>query len=164
MGDQTFCGLSTSLRDQSQNGTQACDRRLTRLISYIHHTNVFRQYCHVGNTAQHCRLGLFQDSDFAGYLEDSKSTSGESYVSSEAEHFVPINWMCKKQTHSSTVSEIISLGAGLRMDGLLALDVWDMVIEVLRSTNNTARQGRLAQGDLCGTGEHSINNQDQHTN
>ena len=35
-----------------------------------------RQYCHVGNTAQHCRLSLFQDSDFAGDLEDSKSTSG----------------------------------------------------------------------------------------
>ena len=28
--------------------TQACDRRLARLISYIHHTNDFRQYCHVG--------------------------------------------------------------------------------------------------------------------
>ena len=30
----------------------------------------------MGNTAQHCRLGLFQDSDSAGNLEDSKSTSG----------------------------------------------------------------------------------------
>ena len=52
--------------------------------------------------------------------------------------FVPVRWMCKKQTsvsHSSTESEIISLDAGLRMDGLLALDLWDMVIEVLRSTN-----------------------------
>ena len=39
-------------------------------------------------------------------------------------------------SHSSTESEIISLDAGLRMDGLLALDLWDMVIEVLRSTNN----------------------------
>ena len=29
-----------------------------------------------GNTAKQCRLGLFQDSDFAGDLEDSKSTSG----------------------------------------------------------------------------------------
>ena len=48
------------------------------------------------------------------------------------------------------------MDAGLRMDGLLALDLWDVVI-VLRSTNNTARQGRLAQGDLCGTGDHSIN-------
>ena len=30
----------------------------------------------MGNTAKQCRLGLFQDSDFAGDLEDSKSTSG----------------------------------------------------------------------------------------
>ena len=51
---------------------------------------------------------------------------------------VPVSWMCKKQTsvsHSSTESEIISLDAGLRMDGLSALDLWDIVIEVLRSTN-----------------------------
>ena len=50
--------------------------------------------------------------------------------------------MCKKQTsvsHSSTESEIVSLDAGLRMDDLLALDLWDIVIEVLRSTINTAR-------------------------
>ena len=40
--------------------TQSCDRRLARLISYIDHTNEFRQYCHVGNTAQHCRLGFSQ--------------------------------------------------------------------------------------------------------
>ena len=65
--------------------TEARDRRLARLISYIHHTNDFRQYSHVGNTAQHCRLGLFQDSDFAGDLVDSKSTSW-SCVSSEVEH------------------------------------------------------------------------------
>ena len=56
--------------------TRACDKCLARLISRIHHTNDFRQYCHVGNTAHHCRLGFFQDSDFAGDLEDSKSTSG----------------------------------------------------------------------------------------
>ena len=36
--------------------------------------------CHVGNTVQHCRLGLFQDSDFAGDLEDSESTSGRCLV------------------------------------------------------------------------------------
>ena len=53
---------------------KACDKRLARLISYIHHTCDFIQYCYVGFTAQQCRLGLFQDSDFAGDLEDSKST------------------------------------------------------------------------------------------
>ena len=42
--------------------TKACDKRLNRLISYIHHTCEYRQYCHVGNTAKQCRLGLFQDS------------------------------------------------------------------------------------------------------
>ena len=74
--------------------------------------------------------------------------------------FVLISRMCKKQTsvsHSSTESEIISLDAGLRMDGLLALDFWDIVIEVLRSTNNTARKNKPAQGDLCETGSHSFN-------
>ena len=43
------------------------------------------------------------------------------------------------------------------MDGQLALDLWDVVIEVLRSTSNTARQGRQAQEDLCGTRDPSIN-------
>ena len=52
--------------------TRACDKRLARLISYVHHTCEDKQYRHVGNTAKQCRLGLFQDSDFAGDLEDSK--------------------------------------------------------------------------------------------
>ena len=33
---------------------KACDKRLARLISYIHHTCEFRQCCHVGNTTQQC--------------------------------------------------------------------------------------------------------------
>ena len=39
-----------------------------------------RSIGYVGNTAKQCRLGLFQDSDFAGDLEDSKSTSGGNIV------------------------------------------------------------------------------------
>ena len=49
--------------------TKSCDKRLNRLISYIHHTSEYKQYCHVGNIAKQCRLGLFQDSDFAGVLK-----------------------------------------------------------------------------------------------
>ena len=56
--------------------TQACDKPPARWISYIHHTNDVRQCCHVGNTRQQLQTGLFQDSDFAGDLEDSKSTFG----------------------------------------------------------------------------------------
>ena len=42
--------------------------------------------------------------------------------------------MCKKQTsvsHSSTESEIISLDTGLRLDGLPALELWDLIVSVL---------------------------------
>ena len=51
--------------------TKACDKRLNRLIFYVHHTCEYKQYCYVGSTAKQCSLGLFQDSDFAGDLEDS---------------------------------------------------------------------------------------------
>ena len=97
----------------------SCDKRLCRLISYIHHTREYEQYCHAGNTATQCRLGLFQDSDFAGNLEDSKSTSGGTLFNFGSHTFVPTSWMCKKQTsvsHSSTESEIISLDAGSRLE------------------------------------------------
>ena len=114
--------------------TKACDKRLSRLISYIHHTCEYTQYCCVGNIAKQCSLGLFQDSDFAGDLEDSNSTSGGTFCVFGSHTFVLISWMCKKQTsvsHSSTESEIISLDAGLRLDGIPALDFWDRIVSVL---------------------------------
>ena len=94
--------------------TRACNKCLARVISYIRHTCEFKQYCHVGNRAQQCRLGLFQDSDFAGDLEGSKSASGWVLCIFGSHTFVPISWTCKKQTsvsHSSTGAEIISLDA-----------------------------------------------------
>ena len=121
--------------------TKACDKRLNRLISYIHHTCEYRQYCHVGNTAKQCRLGLFQDSDFAGDLEDSKSTSGGTLCIFGSHTFVPISWMCKKQTsvsHSSTEAEIISLDAGLRIDGLLALELWALIVSVFGNVSRVS--------------------------
>ena len=123
---------------------QACDKRLSRLISYIHHTCDYKQYCHVGNTVKQCRLGLFQDSDFAGDLEDSKSTSGGTLCIFGSHTFVPISWMCKKQTsvsHSSE-SEIISLDAGLRLDGIPALDLWDLIAAVLHGNTHQSNQER----------------------
>ena len=65
--------------------------------------------------------------------------------------FVSISWMCKKQTsvsHSSTESEIMSLDAGKSMDGLLALDLRDTVIEVLRWNDNTVKPGHDSIRDI----------------
>ena len=131
--------------------TKASDKRLNRLISYIHHTSEYKQYCHVGNTAKQCRLGLFQDSDFAGDLEDSKSTSGGTLCIFGSHTFVPISWMCKEQTlvsHSSTESEIISLDTGLRLDGLPVLELWDLIVSVFGNVSRVSDRSGQPDSDV----------------
>ena len=104
----------------------------------------------MGNTAKQCRLGLFQDSDFAGDLEHSKSTSGGTLCVFGSHTFVPISWMCKKKTsvsHSSTESEIISLDTGLRLDGLPALELWDLIVSVFGNISHISdRTGQPVNG------------------
>ena len=105
----------------------------------------------MGNTAKQCRLGLFQDSDFAGDLEDSKSTSGGTLCIFGSHTFVPISWMCKKQTavsHTSTESDIISLDAGLRLDGLPALELWDPILSVLGSVSQISDRTGQPDSDV----------------
>ena len=53
--------------------------------------------------------------------------------------------MCKKQTsvsHNATESEIISLDAGLRLDGIPALDLWDLIVAVLHGNTYQNNQER----------------------
>ena len=55
---------------------------------------------------------------------------------------VPISLACKKKTavsHSSTEAEVLSLNNGLRMEGLLALTLWDIVSVVLELPATRAR-------------------------
>ena len=126
----------------------------------------------MGNTAQHCRLGLFQDSDFVGDLEDLKSTSGGLLCIFGSKTFVPITWMCKKQisvSHSSTEAEVISVDAGLRMDGSSALDLWDLVIDVFHSSSNQTNKTkdvREPRGQLSATPQSNMRKQipTTHTN
>ena len=59
-------------------------------------------------------------------LRTPKSTSGGVLCIFGSRTFAPVSWMCNKPTdvsHSSTESEIISLDAGLCMDGLFPLDL-----------------------------------------
>ena len=51
------------------------------------------------------------------------------------------SWMCKKQTavsHSSTESKIISFDTGLRLDGLPALELWDLIVSVLGNVSRVS--------------------------
>jgi hypothetical protein len=78
-------------------------------------------------------LAYFSDASFAGDLRDSKSTSGGILALFGPNTFVPISWLCKKQgavSHSTSEAEVIALDAGARLEGLPALALWDIVIDV----------------------------------
>ena len=111
------------------------------LIFSIHHTNEYKHF--VIWEALHSnagRMGLFQDSDFAG-----ESTSGGAVCVFGSHTFVLISWTCKKQTsvsRSSTESEIISLGEGSRLDGNPALDLWHLIVAVLHGNTYQSNQER----------------------
>ena len=48
----------------------------------------------------------------------------------------------KLHFRSSSESEIISLDAGLRLDGIPALDFWDLIVAVLGNTNQSHKERR----------------------
>ena len=59
--------------------------------------------------------------------------------------------MCKKQTavsHSSTESEIISLDAGLRLDGIPALDLWDLIVSFLGNVSRVSDRSGQPDNDV----------------
>ena len=59
--------------------------------------------------------------------------------------------MCKKQTavsHNSTESEIISLHTGLRLDGLLALELWDLIVSVLGNVSRVSDGSWKLESDV----------------
>ena len=69
----------------------------------------------------------------------------EHYVFFGSHTFVPLSWMCRKKTsvsHSSTESDIISLDAGLRLDGIPAIDLWDLIVAVLHGNTYQSNQER----------------------
>ena len=45
-------------------------------------------------------------------------------------------------SHSSTESEIIFLDADLRLDGIPALDLWDLIIDVMHSNSNQKQKDK----------------------
>ena len=91
--------------------------------------------------------GCFRTLTSREILKIQNPRQGEHYVFFGSHTFVPISWMCKRQTvvsHSSTESEIISLDTGLRLDGLLALELWDLVVSVLGNFSRVSdRSGKL---------------------
>ena len=84
-------------------------------------------------------------------LRIQKSTSGGTLFIFGSHTFVPISWMCKKQTavsNSSTESEIISLDTGLRLDGLPALVLWDLIVSFFGSVSQISDRSGKPDSDV----------------
>jgi len=99
----------------------------------MHQSADLELQCWVGDDPKDIQIALFADASFASWLGDSKSTSGCFLVLMGPNTFAPISWFCKKQgsvSNSSTESELISLDAALRMEGIPALALWELVIDV----------------------------------
>ena len=107
--------------------TKACDKRLDRLISYIHHTCEYKQYCHVEILLNNADWNCFKT-------------------------------LTSRVSHSSTEAEIISLDAGLRLDGLPALELWDLIVSVFGTVTQTSdRTVRLVDTERSQKSQGRIN-------
>ena len=51
-------------------------------------------------------------------------------------------------SRSSTESEIISLDAGLRVDGLLALELWDLIVSVFGNVSRVSDRSGQPDNDV----------------
>ena len=106
----------------------------------------------MGNIAKQCRLGLFFKTLTSREILKIRNPLPEGTLCIFGSHtFVPISWMCKKQTavsHSSTESEIISLDTGLRLDGLPALELWDLIVSVFGSVSQISDRSGQPDSDV----------------
>ena len=115
--------------------TGAEDIRIARLLSYIHHTRTTDNI-----VMWETRLSIVdwvhsKTQILLATLRTQNQPRGESYVYSEVQHSFPSVGCARNKRQYLTVlqnQKIISLEAGLRMDGLSAVDLWDVVTEVLR--------------------------------
>ena len=105
--NQTCHGQSVHGHEMERSVRQ---KRLARLTIQLKCTLDSRQFCHVADNASECKLGSFQDADFAGYLADSKSTSGGMLYVFDDHTLVPISSACEQHaavSDSSTSAEVI---------------------------------------------------------
>ena len=132
-----------------------CDRKLHRLMCYIHSTRHLRQVGFVGQEPHDVGPILFTDADFAGCSETMRSTSGVHVdVSGPATKF-PVSGISKKQTavsHSTPEAEIVAGAFGLRAEGIPALQLMDALTGNKHAHTLHFKEDNQAMIRVCETG------------
>ena len=130
--------------------TRACDKRLARLITYIHFTSEHKQYCHVGNTAQQCQLDCFKTLTLQEILKIRNRLQVEHYAYFEATHLSQQVGCARNRHVYHTVQQSLKKNSpdlGLRMDGIPTLDLGELVSDVFHSNSNQKQDVKQARCD-----------------
>ena len=151
MEDPTFYGQWINFHDQSQIGPKPVTNAdwFHTFIIHVNSNRIVMWETLPNNPDWDC----FKTQILQEILRTWKSTSNGTLSVFGCHTFVPNSWMCKKQTsvsHSSTESEIISLDAGLRLDGIPALDLWDLIVLGNTTQNRIERRDPLLnKREIC---------------
>ena len=112
--------------------TSECDRKLHRLIGYIHATKHLRMVGWVGDELGCIKPHLFADADFAGCVESQRSTNGVHAALRGPNTSFPTAGQSKRQgcvSHSTPEAELVATNFALRTSGLPGLLFWKVLFK-----------------------------------
>ena len=108
-----------------------CDKRLHRLICYVKLSLDLRLKGRIGDASDKL-VFFYSDADFVGDKESSKPTTGIFMALTGPRILFSMNGVSKKQicaSHSTPEAEVVAAHAAVRLEGLPALQLWDIVLE-----------------------------------
>jgi hypothetical protein len=133
--------------------TPDCDKRLHRIMCYVHTSLHYRMVGFVGDKPQQLSTHLFADADFAGCPDSQRSTSGMHLAIRGPATCFPIAGASKRQTcvsHSTPEAELVAADFALRTAGLPALQLWDVLLQ--RHAGLVFHEDNQAMIRVCETG------------
>jgi len=125
----------TRLASKASSWNKSHDRALHRLMAYIDcHTDLELYGTLAQSDLTDCIIAMSPDSDLAGDMETTKSTSGLwlEVLSADRARSWPLAWRSKRQgsTASSTCeAETISMANGLKQEALPILDLFEAALQ-----------------------------------
>ena len=109
-----------------------CEKRLHVLIRYVNSSLDLRLKGNIGDSSDKLVLSLYRDADFADHKIHQNSSTGVLMALTGPNTLFPLNGASKKQmcvSHSTPEAEIVAANAAVRLEGLPALQLWDVILE-----------------------------------
>ncbi len=124
---RAVCGLASCVT----KWTEQCDVDLYHLVCYINSTLDFKQVSWVGDSVSDLSLRLYADADLAGDPRTQRSTTGVTSFVVGPRSRACLSATSRRQTavsHSTCESEIVAADEALRVHGLPAQALWDVLL------------------------------------